>query len=432
MAENTALPNRWMIASMGVLIQLCLGTAYAWSYFQNLVMKVGGWSNAQAAWTFSILIFMLGVAAAWGGMNLSKFGPKVLAMIGGALYGIGWMIGAYALSVKSLPLLYVFGFIGGIGLGLGYVTPVATASKWFPDKQGFVTGMVVMGFGLGALLMSKVLAPIFMSMTGNNLVTVFTYVGIFMIVFICVPAFFLRMPPAGYVPAGYKPPAASATAQKAQDTTTAGECLASPKFLMMWLILFLNIVAGIMFIAFQSPLLQDLLKLKMDPATDVKDPAVVASLAAAGATLIAISSLFNGIGRFFWGGLSDKIGRIQAFRIMFATEIAAFLMLLAVKNPWLFGILVCYVLLCYGGGFGTMPSFVKDVFGVKLMPVVYGVILTAWGCAGVVGPQLVAYMKDHFAAQAGQYSFAAGAVILLTGLMISFLLNNAPFTPKSK
>ena len=132
MAENTALPNRWMIASMGVLIQLCLGTAYAWSYFQNLVMKVGGWSNAQAAWTFSILIFMLGVAAAWGGMNLAKFGPKVLAMIGGALYGIGWMIGAYALSVKSLPLLYVFGFIGGIGLGLGYVTPVATASKCSP------------------------------------------------------------------------------------------------------------------------------------------------------------------------------------------------------------------------------------------------------------------------------------------------------------
>ena len=114
MAENTALPNRWMIAIMGVLIQLCLGTAYAWSYFQNLVMKVGGWSNAQAAWTFSILIFMLGVAAAWGGMNLAKFGPKVLAMIGGALYGIGWMIGAYALSVQSLPLLYVFGFIGGI------------------------------------------------------------------------------------------------------------------------------------------------------------------------------------------------------------------------------------------------------------------------------------------------------------------------------
>ncbi len=430
MADNTGLPNRWMIAIMGVVIQLCLGTVYAWSFFQKPIADTYHWSNTQVAWTFSILIFMLGVSAAWGGINLAKFGPKVLALLGGAFYGTGWLIGAYALSINSLPLLYVFGFIGGIGLGLGYVTPVATASKWFPDKQGFVTGMVVMGFGLGALLMSKVLAPLFMSITGGNLVMVFAYVGVVMAIFICIPASFLRMPPAGYAPAGYKAPAVSAAAQKTQDNVTAVNCLKSPKFIFMWLILFLNIVAGIMFISFQSPLMQDLLKLKMDPETDFTAPAVVASLAAAGATLIAISSLFNGIGRFFWGGLSDKIGRVQTFRIMFASEIVVFLILLVAKNPWLFGVLVCYILLCYGGGFGTMPSFVKDVFGVKLMPVVYGVILTAWGCAGVVGPQVVAFMKDNFAANASTYSFIVATVMLSIGLALTMFLDNKPFAAK--
>jgi OFA family oxalate/formate antiporter-like MFS transporter len=431
MAEETKVANRWLIAIMGTVVQLCLGTVYAWSFFQNPIMKTYGWSNAQVAWAFSIAIFMLGFAAAWGGINLPKYGPKTLAMIGGALYAIGYFLAAYAFSIKSLPLLYIgFGVIGGIGLGLGYVTPVATASKWFPDKQGLVTGMVVMGFGFGALLMSKILAPIFMSMAGGNLVSVFAYVGIFMIVALFIAGSFLRVPPAGYLPPGYTPPAVSATAKGAEETMTAKQCITSPKFWMMWLVLFFNVVAGIMFIAFQSPLLQDLLKLRMDPATDLKDPKVIAGLAAAGATLIAFSSLFNGIGRLFWGGVSDKIGRIQAFRLILGTQLVVFLLLLVVKNPWLFGILVCYVLLCYGGGFGTMPSFVKDVFGAKLMPVVYGTILTAWSCAGVVGPQIVAFMKDNFAEKAGPYSFTAGVVILLVGLIIAFMLNNERFTPK--
>jgi OFA family oxalate/formate antiporter-like MFS transporter len=416
---------------MGTVLQLGLGTVYAWSFFQNPIMKTYGWTNAQAAWAFSIAILMLGVAAAWGGVNLPKFGPKKLAMLGGALYAVGYFIGAYAFSIHSLPLLYLgFGFIGGIGLGLGYVTPVATASKWFPDKQGLVTGMVVMGFGLGALLMSKVLGPIFIGMTGGNLVMVFVYIGVVMLIALMLAGSFLQFPPAGYVPAGYTPPAASASAQAAADTVTAKQCILSPKFAMMWLIFFFNIVAGIMFISFQSPLLQDLLKLGMDPATDFNDPKVIAGLAGAGATLIAISSLCNGIGRFFWGGMSDKIGRIQAFRLILGTQLVVFGLLLVVKNPWLFGILVCYVLLCYGGGFGTMPSFVRDIFGVKLMSVVYGSILTAWSLAGIVGPQIVAFMKDNFAAKAAQYSFTAGIVILAAGLVIAFLLNNERFASK--
>jgi OFA family oxalate/formate antiporter-like MFS transporter len=425
------LPNRWLVAIMGTMLQVCLGTVYAWSYFQKPVMAANGWSNTQAAWAFSLAIFTLGLTAAWGGINLPKFGPRKLAMTGGLLFGIGYLVGAYALSIKNLPLFYTgYGLIGGMGLGLGYVTPIATAAKWFPDKKGFVTGMVVMGFGFGALVMSKILAPIFMSMTGNNLVMVFSYIGIIMLVITIPAGYFLVNPPAGFVPKGYIPPATTAASQASDDAITAKQCLLSGKFLMMWTAFFFNIIAGIMFIGFQSPLLQDLLKKSLDPAT-LTDPKVIASLAASGATLIAVSSIFNGIGRFFWGGLSDKIGRVQTFRLILGSQVFVFVALLFVKNPIIFSALVCYVLLCYGGGFGSMPSFVLDVFGPRLMPVVYGTILTAWGCGGIVGPQIVAFLKDNFAAQAAKYTFMSASAILFLGLLITLVLSNKKFEPKT-
>ncbi|HWR44096.1 L-lactate MFS transporter [Sporomusa sp.] len=425
--QNT--PNRWLVAIMGTLLQVCLGTVYAWSFFQNPVMAANNWTNSQAAWAFSLAIFFLGLAAAWGGINLPKYGPRKLAMTGGFLFSLGYLIAAYALDIKSLPLLYIgYGLVGGIGLGLGYVTPVATAAKWFPDKKGFITGMVVMGFGFGALIMSKVLAPIFMSITGGNLVMVFSYVGVSMLIITLPAGYFLVNPPAGFVPKGYTPPATSAAAQASQDAITAKQCVLSSKFLMMWTVFFFNIIAGIMFISFQSPLLQDLLKKTMDPAT-LTDPKVVAGLAASGATLIAVSSIFNGVGRFFWGGLSDKIGRVQTFRLILGSQLVVFIALMFVSSPLVFGVLVCYILLCYGGGFGSMPSFVLDVFGQKLMPVVYGTILTAWGCGGIVGPQIVAFLKDNFASQATQYTFVSASVLLLLGLLITFALSNKKFDP---
>jgi OFA family oxalate/formate antiporter-like MFS transporter len=424
------MSKRWVVAIMGTLLQLCLGTVYAWSYFQKPVMDANNWNNSQAAWAFSLAIFFLGLGAAWGGMNLAKKGPRMLAMGGGLLFGIGYLVGGYALSIGSLPLLYIgYGVIGGFGLGLGYVTPIATAAKWFPDKKGFITGMVVMGFGFGALLMAKVLAPIFMATFSGNVSQVFTALGILMLVLTLPAGYFLTNPPAGFVPTGYTPPATTGASQAA-DTLTAKQCILSSRFLLMWVMFFFNIIAGIMFIGFQSPLLQDLKKLKLDPAT-LTDPAVIAGLAASGATLIAISSIFNGVGRFFWGGLSDKIGRVNAFRLILGSQCLVFLALLVVKNPIVFGVLVCYILLCYGGGFGTMPSFCLDVFGAKNMPTVYGTIITAWGTAGIVGPQIVAFVKDHYAAQAAQYSFITGASLLLLGLLITLALSNKRHEPKS-
>jgi MFS transporter, OFA family, oxalate/formate antiporter len=209
-AIEPKVPNRWRIALMGTLLQLCLGTVYAWSFFQNPLMDAYHWTNAQVAWVFSTAICFLGLAAAWGGINLAKYGPRKLAMAGGILFGAGYLLGALALHLESLALLYLgYGVIGGIGLGLGYVTPVATAAKWFPDKKGLVTGMVVMGFGFGALLMSKVLAPTLVQWTGGNYVTVFAALGVFFLAVTLPVASLLRNPPAGYVPRGYVPPAAS-------------------------------------------------------------------------------------------------------------------------------------------------------------------------------------------------------------------------------
>ncbi len=397
-----AKSNRWLIASMGTLLQLCLGSVYAWSYFQNPLVKTYCWSHTQVAWAFSCAIGFLGVAAAVGGVLLPKFGPRKLAVTGSLLHGTGYLLAALALNLKSLPLLWLgYGVAGGIGLGLSYVTPVATAAKWFPDKKGLVTGMVVMGFGFGALLMSKVIAPALDSAFPNQLPKVFAGIGLVVGVTGMVAAGFLRNPPA--------------TAASTTGDENAGPHLASRQFILMWLVFFCNIVAGIAIIGFQSPLMQDLWK-KVNPSLSP------ATLAAYGATLIAVSSVFNGLGRFLWGGASDRLGQLTTFRIMLATQVVAFVVLMKVGNPWLFGALICYVLLCYGGGFGVMPSFVLNTFGLRLMPVLYGCILTAWSAAGIVGPQGVAWLKDRHGAQAAEYAFGLGAALLALGFLLSLLM----------
>jgi len=397
--------NRWFIVGLGTLLQLCLGSVYAWSYFQKPLVEGYGWSNTQVAWTFSLAIGFLGLAAAGGGVLLPKLGPRKLAVTGSLLYGAGYLIAALALHLKMLALLWLgYGVIGGIGLGLGYVTPVATVAKWFPDKKGLVTGMVVMGFGFGALLMSKVIAPVLDAVFHNELPFTFAGAGLIVGVIGFAAAAGLRNPPD-------TPPGSA--------TLTGGAEIRSRQFGLMWLVFFCNIAAGIAIISFQSPLLQDLWK-KVDPAMSP------AALAASGATLIAVSSVFNGLGRLFWGGLSDRLGQLATFRVMLATQVVVFGALMIVGDPWLFGALICYVLLCYGGGFGVMPSFVLNTFGPRLMPVLYGCILTAWSAAGVVGPQVIAWIKDRHGPQASAHAFGLGAGLLAAGFLLSLLLTVPP------
>ncbi len=431
-------PNRWIIVLAGTWLQLFLGTVYAWSYFQQPLVDAYGWANTQVAWTFSLAICFLGLAAAWAGTKLPRYGPRKLAVAGGLLFGLGYLLAAAALHWQCLLLLYLgYGVVGGIGLGLAYVTPVATVAKWFPDKKGLATGLVIMGFGFGALLMSKLIAPALCRWSDGNLVPVFFWLGVCFMAATLLGAAALRNPPAGYVPprsgladSGPRLPQSSTTeggrATGISPTSPAIEpretvAIFSRRFALMWLVFFCNIVAGISIIGFQSPLFQDRWH-QVDPTL------TAASLAAYGATLIAVSALFNGVGRMFWGALSDRIGRLLAFRLMLASQLAVFLLLIVMGNPWLFGALLCYVLLCYGGGFGTMPAFVLDVFGPRGMAQAYGVILTAWSAGGVVGPQIVAFLKDHYAQHAASHSFFVGAGFLAVGLLLSLSLRQEPKT----
>jgi OFA family oxalate/formate antiporter-like MFS transporter len=401
--------NRWWIAAAGTGIQICLGSVYAWSYFQNLLTAQYGWTQRQTSWTFSFAICFLGLAAAAGGSLLPRLGPRILTLAGGLLYGVGYLVAAWALHLHNRALLYVgYGVLGGIGLGLAYVTPVATVSKWFPDRKGLATGMVIMGFGMGALVMSKVLAPVLMAWSGGSLPPVFAGMGLFFLVVVSLLSLLMNNPAATPKPVG------------APVEAPARAAWFGRPFMLMWLVFFFNILAGIAIIAFQSPLLQDLLKSNGGPA---------ARAAAAGATLIAISSLFNGVGRMAWGWVSDHMGRSWTFRILLGTQVAVFALLTQVTHPWLFAALVCYILLCYGGGFGTMPSFVHDRFGAKDMPAAYGAMLTAWSAAGIVGPQVVAMLKDKTPEKASFLAFAATAVVLLLGFAVSFVLKDKAAAP---
>lgn len=396
--------KKWIIAIIGVLVHLCLGTVYAWSFFQAPLVESTGWSNSQTAWAFSFSILMLGLAAAWGGINLPKYGPRKLAVSGGILYALGYLVSAFSLKYNSLIGLYLgFGLLGGTGLGLAYVTPVATVSKWFTKYQGLATGMVIMGFGFGALLMSKVLAPVFLKLSGGDIAQTFQYTGFLFLILIPSFAWFLENP------------TSKDSKTIKEEKSYAKPHIFSQKFGVLWLMFLINITAGMVFIAFQSPLLQDLLQVQ-------KPELSTQNLVSAGATLIAVSSVFNGFGRFTWASISDKIGRMKTFRILLILQSFIFGILIFVNDPIIFSILVCIILLCYGGGFGLVPSLVKDLYGTELMSVMYGMILTAWSLGGIIGPQLIALMKDNYADQAGFLSYIISGILLLIGFLLSFLI----------
>ena len=397
------------------VLQLCFGTVYAWSFFQTLLVRQLGWTFTETAWAFSIAIFSLGVSAAWAGQVLPRVGPRKLALAGSTLFCGGYLIAGFALQLDNVPLFCLgYGVIGGIGIGMGYVTPVATVAKWFPDKKGLATGIVVMGFGVGALLLSKGLAPVLVVQTAGDLPLVFFGLGAVFVVILIPASLLMSNPPPAPAAAGG---AAAAGAPGSDEPESVGAYLKTGQFLLLWIVFFFNIAAGISIISFQSELLQEVWSLA-DPSLE---PAVLAGY---GATLIAVSSLFNGVGRLFWGLLSDRIGRVNVFRILLSTQMVVFGVLMTETNPWVFSVLVCYVLLCFGGGFATMPPFILDTFGARKMSAVYGAVLTAWAAAGIAGPMYVGYLKDTYPDRAVMYCFLIGILMLGGGYLFSYLLND--------
>ena len=410
MAEQSTHIPRSVTALLCTTLQVCLGTVYAWSFFQTLLVRQLGWTFTETAWAFSITIFSLGTSAAWAGAKLPKLGPRKLAVAGSAMFAGGYLIASLALHWDILMLFYLgYGVIGGAGIGFGYVTPVATVAKWYPDHKGLATGIVVMGFGVGALLLSVFLAPILVARTQSDLSMVFFWLGVIFACILIPTSLMLRDPPPGFAPA-------AASAEETPDIPLR-DCLTSTEFAIMWLVFFFNISAGIAVISFQSSLLQDVWGLA-DPTIEPE------TLAEYGAKLIAVSSLCNGVGRLFWGLLSDRLGRVRVFRILLASQMLVFAILMTERDPWIFSALICYVLLCFGGGFATMPSFVLDVFGSKRMSTIYGALLTAWAAAGIFGPLYVGYLKDQYPDRAVIYCFLIGILILGIGYVFTYLLSD--------
>lgn len=373
--------KRWLIAGAAIVMQLCLGTVYAWSVFKKPLMTAHGWSETSVQVTFMICIGVIGLAAAFGGTLVDKKGPRFVATIGGVLFGIGTLLAGLADQIGSIWLLYLgFGLVAGLGNGFGYVTPIATLIRWFPDKRGLVTGLAVMGFGAGAFFMGMI-APKMVNALG--VAQTFYILGAIFIILVPAAAQLYKNPPQGWLPAGFKPAASSVSAA---DSFQFGEAVKTRQWWMLWGMLFLNVSAGLGLLSQLSPMAQDVIKRNAIGITPQE-------LAIAGGTILAIASIFNGLGRLIWAWTSDAIGRKYVFMIMFFTQALLYIYLPQVGVQVLFTVLACYLLACYGGGFAVMPAFAADSFGPGYIGKVYGMMLTAWGAAGVVGPFVFAQIK---------------------------------------
>ncbi len=362
------MKNRWGMALAGVFMQVALGAVYAWSVFRNPLIKKFGWSVTSVTLTFTICVFVLGVAAFFGGLWLNKKGPRVVALTGGFLYGLGVFLASYTSSLGWLYLTY--GVIGGIGLGFGYIVPVAVLLKWFPDKRGLITGIAVGGFGAGALVTAPVASHLIQTV---GVLKTFAYLGIAYLVVTMIAGFFMQNPPEGYRPEGWTP-SATQKAQRATKDYTLGEALSTWQWWALWLVLFLNVTAGISLISQESPMFQKI--------------SVVTAAVAAG--MVGIVSIGNAVGRIFWAWVSDGITRRWTFVTMFLLQFVLFLMLPSLANYQVMTVVSFAILMCYGGGFGTMPAFTADYFGSRNVGPIYGLMLTAWGTASAFGPLLLA------------------------------------------
>lgn len=398
-SANSNIGNRWLIAAAGVIMQLALGAVYAWSVFSKPLVSTFGWSIPEVTLTFSITILTLGFAAFFGGLWMAKAGPRTVGITSGVLYGLGVFLASF--SADKLWLLYLtYGVLGGIGIGLGYIVPIATLVKWFPDRRGFITGIAVAGFGAGALITAPIATRLIQS---TGVLQTFAILGVVYLIMVTGAALFMKNPPEGYKPAGWEPSARQAAQRSARDYRI-GEALKNWQWYALWALLFLNVTAGISILSQAAPMSQEILG--------------VSAIAAAG--VVSILSIANGIGRFLWAFLSDVIGRKWVFLTMFLLQAALFFLLPLATSFFLFTVLAFIVLTCYGGGFGTMPAFAADYFGPKYVGQVYGLMLTAWGFGGVLGPLLIAEIRQATGSYTNALYIIAG--IMLVSAIVPFIV----------
>jgi MFS family permease len=425
--RTVALPgySRWLIPPAALCIHLCIGEAYAFSVF-NLPMTrligiakptLGDWKLTELGWIFSIAIFVLGASAAVLGRWVEEGGPRQAMFVAALCFGGGFFVSAIGIHLHNLWILYLgYGVLGGIGLGLGYISPVSTLIKWFPDRPGMATGMAIMGFGGGAFIaapLSVWLMARFSTPANVGVAETFAVMGAIYMCFMLVGAWIVRVPAPGWVPSGYVP-----SAQPKPLVTTENvyvyDALKTPQFWLIWWILCLNVTAGIGVLGQASAMSQEMFKGR------------VTAVAASG--LVGLFSLFNMGGRFFWSSTSDYIGRRNTYFVFFALGMALYATVPyagAIGSVALF--VLCYAIIfsMYGGGFATVPAYLRDMFGTRYVGAIHGLLLTAWSMAGIFGPVLVNYIREynitHGVAKAQAYNVT---MYVMAGLLVvGFICN---------
>lgn len=392
--------NKWLIVLSAIGIHICIGSVYAWSVLTKPIMQAMGFTLQETTWTFSIAILFLGLSAGFLGSYVEKHGPRRSGLVSTVFFGIGMLGTAFALSQHSLLLMYLFyGVIGGIGLGTGYITPVSTLVKWFPNNRGLATGLAIMGFGFASLIAGPVMQLL---IAKYGLINNFIILGCVYMVIMTASSLYLEPPK---VPAVAEVKAKLASLpENNQAQYTVNEAMKTWHFYALWWIFFTNITCGIGLLAVASPMAQEVIK--MTPL--------------AAASMVGIIGLLNGLGRIVWSTISDYIGRRNTYIMFFLLEIVAFYMLASVTDSFLFQALIFLIITCYGGGFSCMPAYLSDLFGTKQLSAIHGRILTAWGLAGIAGPLLLSWIKETTNSYSITLYFFSGCFVI--SLLIAVIL----------
>ncbi|RBP11960.1 nitrate/nitrite transporter NarK [Roseiarcus fermentans] len=420
--------SRWMVPPAALCIHLCIGQAYAFSVFNLPMSRLIGvtksapddWKLTDLGWIFSIAIFFLGASAALFGRWVEEGGPRRAMVASAICFSGGFLVSALGVAWHQLWIVYLgYGVLGGAGLGLGYISPVSTLLKWFPDRPGMATGMAIMGFGGGAMIASPLsvwLMTAFSSPTHVGVAETFVVLGLVYAGFMLVGAAIVRVPPAGWRPAGYVPPVRPKKLVTMRDVYVY-QALKTPQFWLIWVVLCMNVTAGIGVLGQASAMSQEMF------------PGRVTAAAAGG--FVGLLSIFNMGGRFFWASISDAIGRKHTYTLFFLLGIVLYAL-----APW-FGaagnlplFILCFlvILSMYGGGFATVPAYLRDMFGTRYVGAIHGLLITAWSVAGVLGPVLVNYIRQYQIdsgvpkAQAYNVTMYIMAGLLVVGLIANLLI----------
>ena len=385
LTKSQAAPafNRWFIPVGAVAVHICIGSVYAWSTFnrpiQALFPNSPRWFSPPYT-TFTTALVLLGLSAAFGGPWVERRGPRVAATAAALLFGTGLVLGGVGLAVKQSVLVFLgMGVISGMGCGLGYISPVSTLVKWFPDRRGMATGMAIMGFGGGAFL-AGYLNVYFMNLLGVAQTVI--ALGVTYFVIMLIGAQILRRPPEGWRPQGWTASLKTSRMILTGRSLTRNDALETVQFYLLWGVLFINVTAGIGILAQASPMTQDLFQ---------KTPLEAAAV-------VSLISLFNAGGRFFWASCSDYIGRRNTYAVFFVAQVILFLLIpgFAAGGNWLiFEAALFVVFTMYGGGFSTIPAFLADIFGAENVGAIHGAILTAWSAAAVTGPVIITELSKR-------------------------------------